>query len=104
MKYGRKIKKSHYNSRLSLHEAPTKKSHYNSRVSLHEAPTRKWLKKKIQNSPKITSQLFSLNFDRSVEILRKFLMVLVGKSCVLLETNSSATHHFQYENLSKFQG
>ena len=34
-------KKSHYNSRVSLHEAPTKKSHYNSRVSLHEAPTKK---------------------------------------------------------------
>ena len=33
-------KKSHYNSRVSLHEAPTKKSHYNSRVSLHEAPTK----------------------------------------------------------------
>ena len=37
----KKKKKSHYNSRVSLHEAPTKKkSHYNSRVSLHEAPTK----------------------------------------------------------------
>ena len=34
-------KKSHYNSRVSLHEAPTKKSHYYSRVSLHEAPIKK---------------------------------------------------------------
>ena len=36
-------KKSHYNSRVSLHEAPTKKSHFYSRFSLHEAPTKKSL-------------------------------------------------------------
>ena len=41
-------KKSHYNSRVSLHEAPTKKkSHYNSRVSLHEAPTKNQEKTEI---------------------------------------------------------
>ena len=45
-------KKSHYNSRVSLHEAPTKKkSHYNSRVSLHEAPT-----KNAKRSPFILRQ------------------------------------------------
>ena len=50
------IKKSHYNSRVSLHEATTKKSHYNSRVSLHEAAT-----KKIEKREKIILKIIHLS-------------------------------------------
>ena len=54
-------KKSHYNSRVSLHEAPTKKSHYNSRVSLHEAPT-----KNLQSNWNDFYTRCSQNYQRTV--------------------------------------
>ena len=75
----RRLKKSHYNSRVSLHEALTKKkSHYNSRVSLHDAPTKNhvYLERPAKMSPsKWQHTIFEntvLNISAEVEVLFEF--------------------------------